>query len=70
MDVDKHIIGKKIVEVRDCTTEEAFKEGWDDENFSVIVLENGLKIYPSRDYEGNGPGVLFVENKGKTFGIG
>jgi len=45
-------------------------EGWDDfgSATSVIELEDGTLIYPSRDDEGNGPGTLFgKDSKGKTF---
>lgn len=33
----------------------------------VIVLGNGDRIFPSRDYEGNGPGVFFgITHDGKN----
>ena len=58
------IIGKRIVAVRQMTDEELSKEYWLDEmpplrEATVLVLENGLKVYASRDEEGNGPGALF-----------
>ena len=46
------IIGQTIIDVRDANDEEKAQEGWS-ENFKVIVLDNGVKIYPSRDYECN-----------------
>jgi hypothetical protein len=65
------IVGEKIVDIRPATKKELQSEGWDDnETMQVIVLSNGVKLYPSRDYEGNGPGALFGDagDKGK-FGI-
>ena len=50
------------------TPEELEKEQWTGENPpTVIVLDNGAKIYPSRDAEGNGPGALFIEHKNKNY---
>jgi len=50
--------GQKIKHVRPSTREEEKEEYWDSP-FTVIELENGSKIYASRDSEGNGPGELF-----------
>jgi len=67
------IIGRKIVNVRRMTLAEAKKEGWDDSAFPhrvapVLVLDDGSKIYPSEDEEGNGVGMLFGSTKrGKMF---
>jgi hypothetical protein len=54
------------------TKKEAEAEGWDiDLRFKtapVLVLDDGSKIYPSADEEGNGPGALFgVDKKGNHF---
>jgi len=58
-----NIIGQKIKTVRVMTSAEMDAEGWDEDNFhgnpTVIVLQNGVKLYPSRDSEGNGGGALF-----------
>lgn len=63
------IIGQKIKNIRLSTKQEMAFEGWD-EKFQVIVLENGTKLYPSSDYEGNSSGGLFgVTNDGNSFGI-
>jgi len=55
------LVGRTIVEVRPMTDEEKYAEGW--EHFVgsplVLILDNGLKLYPSEDEEGNGPGALF-----------
>ena len=61
--------GQKIVEIRTSTKAERQKQDWN-EDFQVIILENGNKLFPSRDYEGNGGGALFGTTKsGKNFGI-
>lgn len=53
--------GKTIAEVRTMTNEEMEQEGWEHyrEKPPVIVLEDGTKLFPSQDPEGNGPGALF-----------
>jgi hypothetical protein len=63
------MIGNKILQIRPMTKAELQAEGWNHSNEvpSVIVLENGLKLYPSRDTEGNGGGCLFGVYKNKHF---
>jgi hypothetical protein len=65
------LVGRTIVAVRKMTTAEAKKEGWDLSWVHgappVIVLDDGQKVYPSQDEEGNGPGALFGAYKGKRF---
>jgi len=56
------IVGHKIVEIRPMTTTELKHEGWDEHANSVLVLDNGVVLYASRDEEGNGPGCIFVHN--------
>ena len=56
------VIGLKITEMRAMTEEEWQEEGWDYGTI-VLVLEDGTKIYPSQDEEGNGPGALFGMTK-------
>ncbi len=55
------LVGQKIKEVRLQTNEEMEKEGWD-RPAEIIVLEDGTKIFPSSDREGNNRGVLFLES--------
>jgi hypothetical protein len=67
------LIGRKIVEFRRMTKEEAEEEGWDDRGahggpIPVLVLDDGTLLYPSQDEEGNGPGILFGVHNGKTVG--
>lgn len=55
------IEGQKIARLRLMTCTEMREQGWEDWRSPpvVIELENGLKLFPSRDEEGNGPGALF-----------
>lgn len=59
------VIGATIVNVRPMTKEEMAEEGWEMHNplgTTAIVLSSGVVLYPSADWEGNGPGAIF----GKT----
>jgi len=55
------LVGKKVKEIRPMTDAELKEEGWDgcSESAPVLVFEDGTRIFPSRDNEGNGPGALF-----------
>jgi hypothetical protein len=64
----KSIIGQKIITIRQATESEKRANYWD-EDFMVLELENGIKLYPSRDDEGNGPGVIFGEDKNLKFAL-
>ena len=65
--------GKKIINVREMTPEEYKHEGWDDNRgfspVTVVDLEGGIRIWASRDSEGNGGGVLFGSDKNGDFYI-
>ena len=63
--------GAKIVSIREMTKKEAEIEGWDlrHDGCRVLLLDNGIKLYASQDYEGNGPGALFFTDKGKCYAI-
>ena len=65
------IEGAKIVNIREMTKKEADNECWDlsRDGCRVLVLDNGIKLYASQDYEGNGPGALFFTDKGKCYAI-
>tara|TARA_Y100000310_G_scaffold151691_1_gene151294 strand:+ start:1270 stop:1539 length:270 start_codon:yes stop_codon:yes gene_type:complete len=67
----KSIEGSKIVKVREMTTKEAIAEGWSlrYNGCRVLELNNGIKLYASQDYEGNGPGALFFTEKNKHYAI-
>ena len=56
----------KITLIRNMAEEEISREGWDglvDDYVIAFELDDGTVIYPARDYEGNGPGVIFGYNK-------
>ena len=63
--------GAKIVNIREMTKKEAEAEAWDlsHNGCRVLVLDNGIKLYASQDYEGNGPGTLFFTEKNKHYAI-
>lgn len=61
------IVGKKVKSVRKMTKKEMKTEGWSS-HATVIVFEDGSKVFASCDEEGNGPGCLFgMDEKGKGF---
>ena len=64
--------GAKMVKIREMTQKEATLEGGSLEHGDgcrVLILDNGIKLYASQDYEGNGPGALFYIDKGKAYAI-
>lgn len=62
------LIGRTIKAVRPMTARELASQGWEDDPHGgiVLILDDGTRLYPSRDEEGNGPGALFG-SKGTTF---
>lgn len=54
------LLGRMITRVRLMTRKEMREKGWGDHGHQpvVIVLEDGSILYPARDPEGNGPGVI------------
>lgn len=66
----QQLIGLKITEARPMTKEEMDAESWSDRYPpTVLVLENGIKLYPSCDPEGNGGGALFGVKDGVGFQV-
>ncbi len=68
----ENIIGETITDIRHMSIEEMRAEGWEDSPYRqppLIVLGNGMRIYPSCDDEGNGPGVFFGAIGTQTFYI-
>jgi hypothetical protein len=57
--------GRRLVAIRPMTRAEQKRESWDGPT-TVIELDDGSLLYPSRDEEGNGPGALFGFVNGKT----
>lgn len=68
------LVGRTIREVRLMSPDELVAEAWDARPGDcpvALVLDNGTKLYASRDPEGNGPGALFgVDASGESFAIG
>jgi len=67
------LVGAKVRNVRKMTQGELEAHYWDDNRgfnpVYVIELDNGVSLYPSRDGEGNGGGVLFgVDTNPKSEG--
>lgn len=67
------ITGSKVKSVRIMTSEELKEEYWNSHRFGIepiiIEFDNGVKIYASRDSEGNGAGVMFGKYKETSFYI-
>lgn len=63
------IEGQKIVKIRPMTPVEQKVEYWH-KPATVIILENGVRLYASQDSEGNGPGTIFGRSPcGSHFGL-
>ena len=57
-------IGTQLIAIRNMTDVELKNEGWNEhhraeDEWKVLVFDDGSVIYPSMDYEGNAPGVFF-----------
>ena len=67
------LVGRTIREFHRMRRAELNAEGWDagpGDCPVVIVLDDGTKLYASRDPEGTGPGALFgVDASGESFAI-
>jgi len=64
---DDSMVGLEIAEIRRLTDAEVEREGWGHSrgaNPPVLVLEDGTKLYPSADPEGNRGGALFGAGPG------
>ncbi len=62
MSEERSIAGLKITRVRRMNQYEMEHEGWERPT-TVLELEDGSILFPSRDDEGNGPGALFGMHK-------
>ena len=58
----RHLLGRRIVDIRYLTQEEADNMGWDSRPL-VMFFENGTYLFPSMDDEGNDGGALFGTTK-------
>lgn len=62
MEKEITLIGRTIVEFRELNEQEKINLGWSGEYGGIIIiLDDGTKLIPSSDDEGNSPGVLFVD---------
>lgn len=67
-----NVEGRTIAKVRPMTKDELDANGWDDRWDGVVVLEldDGTRLFPSRDPEGNGPGAMFGSDDEGDFRLG
>jgi len=63
------LTGAKVIRVREMTSTEIDGQAWD-RGTVVIEFDNGIKIFASRDDEGNGPGSMFGEYGTQSFYVG
>lgn len=63
------LIGRTTVAVTHLPDAVLGREGWENEPVICLLLDDGTLIYPSRDEEGNGPGVLFGYGPSKQPGF-
>jgi len=63
------LVGRTIKAVRPMTRQELAAEGWGPERHppAVLELDDGTRLYASRDPEGNGPGCLFGRDEHAHF---
>ena len=61
--IAKLLVGKKIVETRYLTKEEAEQSGWYNMPL-MIVLDDGTQLVPMSDDEGNDGGAIATSDKG------
>lgn len=65
------LTNQSVQDIRQMTSAELEREGWQDfhgDPPTVIVFEDGTKVFPAQDSEGNGPGALFgVDCDGDLF---
>lgn len=67
-----NLVGKKVKNVRKMTEKEEFEMFGQVDRQPTTCLEfmDGTILVPSRDYEGNGPGVYFGATKeGQLFAL-
>jgi hypothetical protein len=56
------LVGRKITAVHYMVRSDANEIGWEYRPI-VLTLDNGVRLYPSSDEEGNGPGALFTTHQ-------
>ena len=70
-DIEKQLVGRKIVKVEYMPTEMAKDNFYWFNRPIILTLDNGSEIIPSSDDEGNDGGALFFYSKGdwQTFPV-
>ncbi|MEK7475269.1 MAG: hypothetical protein AAB152_06490 [Candidatus Coatesbacteria bacterium] len=63
---EDRLIGRTIKAIRPLTKEELAAHAWYGSPGVVIVLDDGTKLLPVRDEEGNDVGALMVEEADRT----
>jgi hypothetical protein len=64
------MVGKRVVQVRPMTAGEKTGMGWFGRDAgTVLVFDDGTMALVSQDPEGNGPGCLFLQDKGGAGGM-
>lgn len=67
-DLEALLASKQIKLVRKMTPGEIAREGWGHEPPGLVLDLGSVTIFPSRDDEGNGPGVLYIRRSdGSSF---
>ena len=62
------LVGATVKKIRPMTKKELEGQFWDaDRPTTVVEFTNGVKIFASRDDEGNGAGCMFGEFKKQGF---
>ncbi len=58
----KHLLGRKVIDVRYLEEEEMEVMGWSTSSL-VITFDDGTMVFPSMDDEGNGAGAIFGQTE-------
>lgn len=62
------LAGQQIRRIRAMTQDEMRNQGWENDDPPMLLELDSFVIFPSRDDEGNGPGVLYFRRPdGKAF---
>tara|TARA_R110001583_G_scaffold188157_1_gene349948 strand:- start:246 stop:503 length:258 start_codon:yes stop_codon:yes gene_type:complete len=63
-DIEKQLVGRKIVKVHYMSKEDAKDNFYWDKRPLILTLDDGSEIIPTSDDEGNDGGALFFYSKG------
>lgn len=69
-DLEAALSGRSIKLVRPMTSGEMEREGWSHERAGLVLDLGDVTLFPSRDDEGNGPGIFYVRrNDGSGYDV-